>query len=289
MYARLKKLLLLSLSFTGILQASAQEFYKSTEYGVQLGGSTYFGDLNPNYGMKFIRPAGGVFFRYHFNPYISAKAAINYTKVGYDDQYSSNAFQQQRNLNFRSDIVEAVAMAEFNFFWFETGNPQHRFTPYLTGGIGAFYYDPYTIYNGRRYSLRPLGTEGQNTAEFADRKYKNYSMCFPVGAGIKYWIRPGMNFGFEIVNRFTLTDYIDDVSNTYVGKERFVIDPMRPNVASQLQDRSVPVDGQQLGRAGKQRGDNATKDQYLMAQFTLSFQFKTYKCPSHLKGMIWEP
>jgi hypothetical protein len=288
MLSYLRRLLLFCLLLPVALKASAQEFYESTEYGVLLGASTYFGDLNPNYGTKYIRPAVGGFVRYHFNPYISLRGAVSYTKVGYDDKYTSNPYQQQRNLNFRSDILEAAVMAEFNFFWFTTGDPMHRFTPYLTGGIGAFYYNPYTTYAGLRYSLRPLGTEGQNTEEFADRKYKPYSICFPVGAGIKYWLGPGVNLGFEIVNRFTLTDYMDDVSTTYIGSDRFISDPMRPSVASVLQDRSIAVDGEKLGRAGKQRGNSATKDQYLMVQFSLSFQLKTYKCPSHLEG-IWQP
>lgn len=284
----LKRVILFTLLATGSLKGTAQQFYESTEYGLLLGASTYFGDLNPNYGYKYIRPAGGAFVRYHLNPYIALRGALNYTKVGYDDQFTSNPYQQQRNLSFRSDILEANVMAEFNFFWFSTGDPQHRFTPYLSGGVGAFYYEPYTNYNSRRYNLRALGTEGQNTEEFKDRKYQPFSICFPVGAGIKYWLGPGVNFSFEIVNRFTLTDYMDDVSNTYIGADKFLSDPMNPSVASVLQDRSFSVDGQKLGRAGKQRGDNATKDQYLMVQFSLSFQLKTYKCPSHLEG-LWQP
>lgn len=281
----LKRIVLVIFLASGMVKASAQEFFTQTEYGILLGGSTYFGDLNPNYGYKFIRPAGGAFIRYQFNPYISIRGAINYTKVGYDDAYTSNPYQLERNLSFRSDILEANVMAEFNFFWFATGDPQHRFTPYLTGGFGTFYYEPYTTYNERRYNLRPLGTEGQNSAEYADRKYKPYSFCIPVGAGVKYWMGPGVNLGFEIVNRFTFTDYLDDVSTTYVGAENFVYNPMNPSVASVLQDRSV---GQKLGREGKQRGDSGSKDQYLMVQFSLSFQLKTYKCPSNMKG-LWQP
>jgi len=268
------------------LGSSAQEFFTSSEYGVQLGASTYFGDLNPNYGMKSINIAGGAFYRYAFNPYIAIRAMANYTKVGYDDKLSNNEYQKQRNLNFKSNIIEAAVLAEFNFFWFATGNPQHRFTPYLALGVGAFYYDPYTHLGGKRYNLRDLGTEGQNTSEFKDRRYKPYSICFPVGAGIKYWVKPGMNLGVEILNRFTLTDYMDDVSNTYIGAERFSSDPMHPSVASQLQDPSSTLDGQKLGRAGKQRGDNSTKDQYLMFQVSLSLQLKTYKCPNNF-GEKW--
>jgi hypothetical protein len=284
----LKRIILILSVVACVFKASAQEFFTQTEYGVLLGASTYFGDLNPNYGMKYIRPAVGGFVRYSFNPYISLRGAANYTKVGYDDAFSSNAFQQERNLSFRSNILEATVMAEFNFFWFATGDPQHRITPYLTGGFGTFYYSPYTSYNGINYALRPLGTEGQNLPEYADRKYQTYSFCIPVGAGIKYWVAPGVNLNFEVVNRFTFTDYIDDVSTTYVGADKFVYNPMNPSVASVLQDPSIGPDGSKLGRAGKQRGDSNTKDQYVMVQFSLSFQLKTYKCPSHMEG-LWQP
>jgi len=261
--------------------AHAQRFFAQTEYGVQLGASTYFGDLNPNYGLHFIRPSGGAFIRYSFNPYIALKGMIDYTKIGYDDKFSKNVFQQIRNLSFRSDILEAAVVAEFNFFRFETGNPRHRFTPYLSGGIGIFYYTPYVIYQDQRYNLRAMGTEGQNTGQYNDRRYKPYSVCFPVGAGVKYWIKPGVNLSVELLNRFTLTDYIDDVSSTYVGAERFSSNPMHPTPAGYLQDPSITVEGQKLGRAGKQRGDVSTKDQYLLFNISLSLQLKTYKCPTN--------
>lgn len=266
------------------LSGSAQVFYESTEYGFLGGAATYFGDLNPNYGLKFIRPAAGAFVRYHFNPYISLRGAANYTQVGYDDKFSTNEFQQIRNLNFKSNILEASLMAEFNFFWFSTGDPKHRFTPYLALGVGAFYYEPYTRLNDQRQNLRPLGTEGQNHAEFSDRKYNPYSICLPVGAGIKYWIGPGVNFGLELINRFTFTDYIDDVSTTYVGLDRFTNNPNNLTAAAQLQDRSIPGVEGKLGTAGKQRGDAASKDQYFMIQCSLSFQLKTYKCPPNQRG-----
>lgn len=276
-----RALLSMALCFFGLLPAGAQQFYAQTEYGIQFGASTYFGDLNTNYGLHYIRPAGGAFIRYSFNPYIALKGMVNYTKIGYDDRFASNDFQKIRNLRFRSDILEAAVVAEFNFFRFHTGDKYHRFTPFLAGGVGVFYYSPYTDYQGVRYNLRKLGTEGQNTGLFDDRKYKSYSICFPVGIGIKYWLRPGMNFSAEMLNRFTLTDYMDDVSNTYVGIDKFVPDESHPTVAAYLQDPSMMADGQRLGRVGKQRGDNATKDQYLILNFTLSIQLKTYKCPAN--------
>lgn len=275
---------LLAIFLISLAAASrSQTFYSGKEFGVSLGASQYFGDLNENYGFHYIRPMGGVFGRFHLNPYIAVRASINYAKVGYDDKFNDNAYNKMRNLNFRSDILEGVVQAEFNFFRFSTGELGSRFTPYLTGGIGAFYYNPYTTLNDHRYYLRTLGTEGQN-AGYDGRKYNRYAICFPVGVGVKYWWRPGVNLGVEIADRLTLTDYLDDVSQTYIGAEHFPTDPQNPNPAYVLQDRSIELNpSQPLGRAGKQRGNSQTRDQYLFVQFNISFQLKTYKCPSYIK------
>jgi hypothetical protein len=274
-------LLIFYISFIAfVVPTSAQLFYTGTEYGIGLGASQYFGDLNDNYGFKFIRPAGDVFIRKQLNPYIAIKGSIGYTLVGYNDSYNNNVYEQERNLSFRSSVAEGVLQAEFNFFRFATGESNSRFTPYLTGGLGVFYYNPYTTYDGRKYYLRELGTEGQYAG--GAKKYSDFAMCFPVGVGIKYWIRPGMNLGFEIADRLTTTDYLDDVSGTYAGPNKFPNDPQNPNPAYILQNRTTATNTT-LGEAGKQRGDSSSKDQYMMGIITLSFQFKQYRCPGYLK------
>lgn len=281
---KLVRFFLVLIAVAGVHKAGGQTFYENKEYGVSAGASQYFGDLNDNYGFKFIRPAAGVFMRIHINPFIAMRIGAAATRVGYDDKLSSNYYNKKRNLNFESDLVEATLQAEFNFFRFFTGEEHSRFTPYLTGGIGAFYYNPFTTYNGQRYFLRPLGTEGQNLQNYGDRHYDKLGISIPIGAGFKYWLRPGVNFGMEIANRLTTTDYIDDVSKTYVGAQNFPTNPVNPVPAAVLQDRSVELgDGMPLGREGKQRGNSATKDQFMMVLFNLSFQLKTYKCPAYLK------
>lgn len=275
------KLLFLFVLLAGTTHA--QMFFGAGEYGIFAGGSQYFGDLNDKYGFQHVRPAFGGFARYHLNPFIAVRANLGYTNVGYDDKLSSNVFNKTRNLNFRTNIFEFSVQSEFNFTKFMTGDQQHRFTPYLTGGIGVFYYNPYSTFNGERYNLRQLGTEGQNTGLYNDRKYSHFSLCFPVGAGVKWWIRPGLNLGFEVANRLTLTDYMDDVSTTYVGEQYFPNDPLTPNPGYYLQDRSGEVNGQKLGREGKQRGNSSTKDQYMFFVINLSFQLKVYKCPSYMR------
>jgi Domain of unknown function (DUF6089) len=267
------------------LRAEAQYFFRPMEYGVSAGASQYFGDLNDHYGFQTIHPAFGGFARLHLNQFIAIKAVTDYTHVSYSDQYNSNEYEKQRNLKFQSDIVEFAIQSEFSFFRFATGDPDHRFTPYLTGGLGIFYYNPYTYYNGTLYYLRNLGTEGQLYRK-SGKAYSDVSVCFPIGAGVKYWIRPGMNISFEIADRLTTTDYLDDVSTVYAGAGKFPNSAENP--AYWLQNTTGTAKTT-LGEAGKQRGNTASKDQYLMAIVSLSFQFKTYKCPAYLmKGFTPE-
>lgn len=258
--------------------AQGQTYFTAVEMGVSAGGSQYFGDLNDNYGLKTINPAFGLYARKHFTQYISVKLVGNYTHLDYSDKLNSNPYQKQRNLDFATNIYEIALQSEFNFFRFVTGDPYRRFTPYLTGGIGAFLYDPYTTYQGRKYSLRDIGTEGQY-AGFKDRRYSNVAVCFPIGIGCKVWLKGGVNLSFEIADRLTTTDYIDDVSTTYVGADKF---PLTGN-SLYIQDKSYEVNANNpLGRAGKQRGNTSSYDQYLMAQLSISWHFKTYHCPAAL-------
>jgi hypothetical protein len=262
-------------------QAESQVFYRRSEYGFAVGGANYFGDLNQNYSFKNLRYSGGVFLKYNFTDYIALKLAGNYAFVGYDDKFSSNVYQQTRNLNFKSNIYESVIQAEFNFFQYNVMDFDHRFTPYVTIGMGVFWYNPYTVYDKQRYDLRPLGTEGQNYDEYKSRRYTTTAVSFPIGLGFKFWMSKGMTFGMEVANRSTSTDYLDDISTTYVGSDKFVDSEPTPYPvpAAVLQDRSVEVTQTPIGIKGRQRGVSTTRDKYLLFQATLSFRFPTYKCP----------
>lgn len=55
------------------------------EFGVFVGGSNYFGDLNPSYSFKETRPATSIFYRYNFNPRMSFRAAMGYYWVTASD------------------------------------------------------------------------------------------------------------------------------------------------------------------------------------------------------------
>jgi hypothetical protein len=251
------------------------------EFGIGLGASHYFGDLNTRAHLNRPKLAAGVFFRKNFGNYIALRVAGNYTRLGYSDKYNThNEYMVRRNLSFNTNIFELGLQGDFNFFRFLPGDPDFRFTPYVTLGVSAFNYDPYAYLGGTKYALRPLGTEGQGSSLYPDRKpYNSMALAIPFGVGLKYALNERMNIGAEVVYRFTNTDYLDDVSKTYVEDDAFPPNPDgTPNIALLLSDRSYET-GDRIGSKGVQRGNSQNKDGFVTAMFYLSFNLQSYKCP----------
>jgi len=264
------------------VQAQYESVVMEGEVGISAGVAHYFGDLNTRARVNRLKPAIGLFFRKQFNNYVGLRLSGHYAQLGYSDIYNThNEYQQRRNLSFNTSIFELALQGDFNFFKFIPGDPYHKFTPYVTLGLGVFSYDPYAYYRGQKVSLRPLGTEGQGNAAYPDRKpYSSMGICVPFGVGAKYALNDRMNLGFEIAHRFTNTDYIDDVSKTYVGSSRFPPGPDgQPSLAQLLQDRSYET-GVPIGVEGRQRGLSSQRDQYLIAEVTFSLNLTSYRCPT---------
>ena len=269
-------LLVTLLTFARGVIAQYQGNYQSAEFGFQAGAAHYFGDLNTTSRLNSPHIALGVFFRKQINNYAALRLAVNYSTLSYSDKLQSqNEFQRRRNLDFKTTLWELILQGDFNFFRFDPANPYERFTPYLTFGVGAFYYNPYTFFQGTKYFLRPLGTEGQNSPNTSSKEYSTVAICLPVGFGIKWNVSKKMNMHFEITHRFTTTDFIDDVSGNYAGSNAFFSD----SPAFFLQDRSYET-GTPIGIEGSQRGFKANKDQYMIATFGVTFNFSSYRCPS---------
>ena len=274
-------LIIILASVPGAL-AQYESVVQQGEFGITAGAAHYFGDLNTRAKINRPKLAFGVFFRKQFGNYIGLRVGANYARVGYSDVYNTdNEFQQRRNLSFNSNIFELALQGDFNFFKFIPGDPYHAFTPYVTLGVGVFSYDPFAYLDDEKVFLRPLGTEGQGTAAYPDRKpYNTMAFCLPFGVGVKYALNNRMNIGFEVLHRFTNTDYLDDVSLTYVGADKF---PALPDgsasVAQRLQDRSYET-GDLIGIEGRQRGFPKQRDQYVTASVTFSFNLTSYKCPT---------
>jgi hypothetical protein len=251
------------------------------EIGIGLGGAHYFGDLNTRAHLNRPKPAAMLFFRKNFGNYIALRVAGTFAQVGYSDTYNTqNETMRRRNLSFNSNIWELGLQGDFNFYRFMPGDPDFKWTPYVTLGVSVFNYDPYAYLNGDKYFLRPLSTEGQGIDTARGAQYGSMSLAVPFGVGIKYAINERINVGFEVLHRFTNTDYLDDVSTTYADKNLFLpnIDGS-PSAAFLLSDRSYET-GEPIGIKGRQRGNSKNKDQFVTAMFYISFNLQSYKCPT---------
>lgn len=274
------------IAFTAITCFSTGSFAQDAivqegEFGIGIGGSHYFGDLNTRARLNRTKPAATVFFRKNFGNYIAGRVGVSFAQVGYSDIYNShNEYMYRRNLSFNSNIWELSLQGDFNFFRFMPGEPQYNYTPYVTLGVGVFSYDPYAYLAGEKIFLRPEGTEGQGRVE-GRKQYGSMGISFPIGVGLKYAFNERINIAFEVLHRITNTDYIDDVSTTYVDPSVFY-DPtsqLPPPAAYYLHDRSYEL-GEPIGIAGRQRGNSKQKDQFITAMVHITFNLQSYRCPT---------
>lgn len=264
-----------------VLFAQQNSIVQEGEAGFGLGAGHYFGDLNNRFRINRLKIAGGIFFRKNFSNYVAARVSLNYARLGYSDVYNKyNEFMRRRNLSFNTNAWELSLQGDFNFYRFMPGDPDYRFTPYVTFGAGIFNYDPFAYLNDQKYFLRPLGTEGQGSAAYPDRKpYGSMAVSFPFGVGVKYSLNEQWNVGFEVVHRFTNTDYLDDVSKTYVNPAIFPPLPDdSPSPAFLLHDRSYET-GLPIGLKDRQRGNSRQNDGFATAMFFISYNIQSYKCP----------
>ena len=265
--------LLLAVIFIFISTTESNAQYKpNQEFGILGGTGYYIGDMNSTH-FNNLRVAGGITYRKNFDRRFTFKSSALYTNVYANDENSKEVIKVNRNLKFKSDIIELSGQIEFNFLPYETGNSLYNWTPFIFTGVSIFNYNPQAEgSDGQWYNLQELGTEGQGTTSFPNRKkYSLTQLSVPFGGGVKIGVSDNFNIIVEYGLRKTFTDYIDDVSTTYAG-----IPSEFTNIAIELTDQSI--DGPQL--AGIARGDETNKDWYSFSGITLSFrlQGKTKGC-----------
>ena len=265
--------LLLAVLFIFISTTESNSQYKpNQEFGILGGTGYYIGDMNSTH-FNNLRIAGGIIYRKNFDRRFTFKSSALYTNVYANDEKSKDAIKVNRNLKFKSDIIELSGQIEFNFLPYETGNSLYKWTPFIFTGVSIFNYNPQAEgSDGEWYNLQEIGTEGQGTTSFPNRKkYSLTQLSVPFGGGVKIGVSDNFNIIVEYGLRKTFTDYIDDVSTTYAG-----IPSEFTNIAIELADQSI--DGPQL--AGIARGDETNKDWYSFSGITLSFrlQGKTKGC-----------
>lgn len=249
----------------------AQHFYA----GLLAGGSNYMGDLSENSKRLVIgetKLAGGLFVGYQFNDFIEARLGFNYARLSGSDANANDELLNARNLSFYTNVFEFSLRGEWNIMGFQPYNFSRPFSPFLFGGIAGFKFDPHTEYLGQKVALQPLGTEGQGMSD-RPGKYKLFDLAFPFGVGAKYLLSENWTLGIEVGARYTLTDYVDDVSGTYVNYEDLFA--ANGELAAALGNREGEYTGKPpvLVATGTQRGDDKTHDLYFIAGITIAYNF----------------
>lgn len=269
---RLLRLILLSIVVVcASARSQAQGFKTAAEIGFFGGGSYYIGDLNPLQHFVYSKPSFGAIFRYNLTKRYSLRFTGSYGNVYASDADASDPFQVNRNLSFKSDIFELAFGIEIDWFDYNINNMKNPITPYFFYEIAYFKMNPVAELDGREYTLQNLGTEGQGTSLSTKQPYKLNQISLPIGIGLKFNIRKRMAISFEYGIRKTFTDYMDDVSGSYVDPD--LLSAYNGSLAAELSDRSIDNSG--LSNVGFNRGNPNTKDWY--AFYGVMFTFKPFK------------
>jgi hypothetical protein len=250
-------------AFTSVGQYA--NFKSRSEIGVMVGGSNYIGDLNPFKPYYNVQPAAGLVYRYTIHSRLSFRANASAGWVGANDADAENALLVNRNLSFRSYIMEVGAGVELNYFPFQLGHPRYKGTAYLLAELAVFRMNPQANVNGEWFDLQTLGTEGQGSELNSKAPYSLTQLSIPLGIGCKLSLGRKASLSLEYGIRKTFTDYIDDVgSDSYV--DPVTLDEVNGPLAAYLSNRSL--DGSRYGK----RGTSATKDWYSFFGMMLAFR-----------------
>ncbi|HMP92082.1 MAG TPA: DUF6089 family protein, partial [Phnomibacter sp.] len=233
------------------------------------GISNYQGDLQPIFfTLQNANPGAAVILKYGIHDNFYIRGGFSFGSVAASDAKNKPSLQP-RNLSFRSGIKEFHTGLEYRII-----NPEKlQVTPYVFAGVGVFMFNPYAYgANGnQRIYLQPLSTEGQGLSEYPDRKpYNLTQFCIPYGAGIKWQINCNLNVGFEFRQTMLFTDYLDDVSKTYVDQTALL--RARGQLAVEMAYRRDEYDGRPYPNAGAGRGNPEQKDWYYFVGATVGLK-----------------
>jgi len=283
------------------------------EVGLGIGPLFFLGDLGGNSGVgqstwlkdvqfPLTKLAKGIYANVYPAEWLGFRVAINQGRLdGYDNSIKGKGgeeeLRKQRNLQFRSSLLEAYAALEISptVFIEKYDGLLGKIRPYGVVGIGVFHFNPKGEYiapdgSSKWVPLQPLHLEGQGFAEYPDRKpYSLTQMEIPMGFGFKYYLKENMYVGMEVLHRQTFTDYVDDVSTSYIDNTLFAkyLTPQQTILANQLNNRQNLLAGSATRTMDPQRGDPTQNDAFFSTIIRLGWrlnhqgpELRQLRCPS---------
>jgi hypothetical protein len=222
-------------------------------YGV--GGTNFLGELGgaDQFGTNFLRdleisqtrPLVSIGMRYKLLQDLAVRSGLSFGYLHGDDLTTNETYRRYRNLRFRSPIFEWAWQLEYSVLRERMGHRYnlrrvrgmrgYKINTYFFVGVAMFWFNPQGYYNGKWYNLHPMCTEGEGIIQTRE-PYHRLQVSIPYGIGFKYGLDRRWSIGLEFGPRKTFTDYIDDVSKTYVDPE--LIRENCGEIAVQLADPS---------------------------------------------------
>ena len=256
--------------------AQSDDLLRNGELLLAAGGMSYIGDLNNQSALGMPHGAAAVGLRYR----LDNRWALRFELACGSIASPEKDYIRQRNLSFRSDIWELSGVGEFNFAPF--GGPNDRlWTPYIFGGLAVFYFNPMASYVRADGStawaeLQPLHTEGQGSQAYSGRQpYRLVQVSLPFGVGVKVRLSKVFTVAAQYGFRKTWTDYLDDVSTTYVEPSVLLANADDGALAVQLADRSGEVTPGFSNAPGIKRGDDSLDDWYSFFNLSVGVSLET--------------
>lgn len=238
------------------------------DFGASAGISVYSGDLSPRkvgFSFEDLGPAGSVFFRFQFAPWMGIRTNFAYAYLNASDRRSGNLF---RNLNFQTNIYEGSGILEISPTAIGYYDSESVFVPYIAIGVGVFGFNPKTRVDGELVELQPIGTEGQGLPGYNDY-YNRTALNFPFGLGVKFVVNDKLSFGLDILGRKLQTDYLDDVSGTQIRYGDILTN--KGPLAARLSNPNLPEDSNADSRYTRGGSFN---DFYYLATINISYRIQ---------------
>ncbi len=309
-------LIFLTLLFFFLSDNFGQQWKRDRHHFVMgLGASGFMGDLGGaddigsqgiqgirDFDFRSVRPSVMLGYRYFLDEDFAARTNLAYGRIYGNDEFTDEQYRNNRNIHFRSSVFELSVQGEY-YFWraVRAGARYRRVTrtlgwvgyntsAYIFAGIGGFYFNSKAKFERDKYEgsipydqlpedgwydLRQLRTEGQGYFPTRD-KYSPIQVTVPLGVGILFQVSRDLAIGIEYGYRKTWTDYIDDVSLTYVDPaiyNEIWNDPQKIALAEYFTNPTNNSLGENVTAPGQQRGGPTDNDVYMFTFITFYYKF----------------
>jgi len=181
------------LLFIICISFSAISLGQINEVGFFIGGSNYIGDIGRTNYIYPNKLAGGLIYKWNWNPRIALRGTFSYLPLEGNDKDADTDFKRSRGLQFKNTINELALGLEYNFYEYDLSSSEKSSTPYILLEIAAFNYK----------------TAQNVTSDGTVILTNKTSFTIPFGVGYKSKLFGDFAFAIEAKVRYTFEDDLD--------------------------------------------------------------------------------